>query len=403
MITLGGMMAAASALAVGCGTENENQTVSPAAVQETAEVPAQTADGQNASDGQQVPDEVKNASELKDAFQHDFTIGVAVNSGGINDKEEMEFISKNFNSITMENAMKPESLMDGMATENSEDGMPEIKTKELDRILSTAQEHGLKLRGHCLVWHNQTPEWFFSKDYEPSKGFVDKETMKKRMEAYIKKVLTYCQENYPGVVYAWDVVNEAVGDDNSYRTKSNWYEIYGDESYITDAFTFARKYAAPDVKLFYNDYNEYIPEKRETIMELLKGLHEKGLVDGMGMQSHWDMEYPSAGMLQEALEEYGTIDGLEIQLTEIDMHNTDDSEEGYQKQAERYKEFFETILRAKRTGKANVTNVTVWGLTDDVSWLTGFKGETSYPLLFDENYKQKPCFDSILAAAKQSY
>lgn len=403
MITLGGMMAAASALAVGCGTENESQTVSPAAVQETAEVPTQTADGQNASDGQQVPDEVKNASALKDAFQHDFTIGVAVNSGGINDKEEMEFISKNFNSITMENAMKPESLMDGMATENSEDGMPEIKTKELDRILSTAQEHGLKLRGHCLVWHNQTPEWFFSKDYEPSKGFVDKETMKKRMEAYIKKVLTYCQENYPGVVYAWDVVNEAVGDDNNYRTKSNWYEIYGDESYITDAFTFARKYAAPDVKLFYNDYNEYIPEKRETIMELLKGLHEKGLVDGMGMQSHWDMEYPSAGMLQEALEEYGTIDGLEIQLTEIDMHNTDDSEEGYQKQAERYKEFFETILRAKRTGKANVTNVTVWGLTDDVSWLTGFKGETSYPLLFDENYKKKPCFDSILAAAKQSY
>lgn len=403
MITLGGMMAAASALAVGCGTENESQTVSPAAVQETAEVPAQTADGQNASDGQQVPDEVKNASALKDAFQHDFTIGVAVNSGGINDKEEMEFISQNFNSITMENAMKPESLMDGMATENSEDGMPEIKTKELDRILSTAQEHGLKLRGHCLVWHNQTPEWFFSKDYEPSKGFVDKETMKKRMEAYIKKVLTYCQENYPGVVYAWDVVNEAVGDDNNYRTKSNWYEIYGDESYITDAFTFARKYAAPDVKLFYNDYNEYIPEKRETIMELLKGLHEKELVDGMGMQSHWDMEYPSAGMLQEALEEYGTIDGLEIQLTEIDMHNTDDSEEGYQKQAERYKEFFETILRAKRTGKANVTNVTVWGLTDDVSWLTGFKGETSYPLLFDENYKKKPCFDSILAAAKQSY
>lgn len=403
MITLGGMMAAASALAVGCGTENESQTVSPAAVQETAEVPTQKADGQNASDGQQVPDEVKNASALKDAFQHDFTIGVAVNSGGINDKEEMEFISKNFNSITMENAMKPESLMDGMATENSEDGMPEIKTKELDRILSTAQEHGLKLRGHCLVWHNQTPEWFFSKDYEPSKGFADKETMKKRMEAYIKKVLTYCQENYPGVVYAWDVVNEAVGDDNNYRTKSNWYEIYGDESYITDAFTFARKYAAPDVKLFYNDYNEYIPEKRETIMELLKGLHEKELVDGMGMQSHWDMEYPSAGMLQEALEEYGTIDGLEIQLTEIDMHNTDDSEEGYQKQAERYKEFFETILRAKRTGKANVTNVTVWGLTDDVSWLTGFKGETSYPLLFDENYKKKPCFDSILAAAKQSY
>lgn len=403
MITLGGMMAAASALAVGCSTEKESQTVSPAAVQETAENPSQATDGQNSADGAQVPDDVKNASVLRDAFQHDFTVGVAVNSASLNDKEDMEFIARNFNSITMENAMKPEGLMDGQATENSKDGMPEIKTKELDRLLSAAQEQGLKVRGHCLVWHNQTPEWFFSKDYEPSKGFVDKETMKKRMEAYIKKVLTYCQEKYPGVVYAWDVVNEAVGDDNNYRTKSNWYEIYGDESYITDAFTFARQYAAPDVKLFYNDYNEYVPAKRETIMQLLKGLHEKGLVDGMGMQSHWDMEYPSVGMLEQALEEYGTLDGLEIQLTEIDMHNTDDSEEGYQKQAERYKEFFETILKAKRTGKANVTNVTVWGLTDDVSWLTGFKGETSYPLLFDENYKQKPCFDSILAAVKQSY
>lgn len=403
MITLGGMMAAASALAVGCGTEKESRSVSPAAVQETTEAPGQTAARQDAAAGQPVAEEVKNATVLRDAFQNDFTIGVAVNSGSLGDKEEMEFIARNFNSITMENVMKPEALMDGQATESSGDGMPGIKTKELDHILSTAQEHGLKLRGHCLVWHNQTPEWFFSKDYEPSKGFVDKETMKQRMEAYIKKVLTYCQEKYPGVVYAWDVVNEAVGDDNNYRTKSNWYEIYGDESYITDAFTFARKYAAPDVKLFYNDYNEYIPEKRETIMELLKGLHEKGLVDGMGMQSHWDMGYPSTDMLQEALEEYGTLDGLEIQLTEIDMHNTDDSEEGYQKQAERYKEFFETILRAKRTGKANVTNVTVWGLTDDVSWLTGFKGETSYPLLFDENYKQKPCFDSILETAKQSY
>ena len=122
MITLGGMMAAASALAVGCGTEKESQNVSPAAVQETAEVPSQATDGHNSADGAQVPDEVKNASVLKDAFQHDFTVGVAVNSASLNDKEDMEFIARNFNSITMENAMKPEGLMDGQATENSKDG-----------------------------------------------------------------------------------------------------------------------------------------------------------------------------------------------------------------------------------------------------------------------------------------
>lgn len=404
LITVGGMMAAVSALAVGCGTQKDSQTTSPSAVNgmtETAPA-AQTDDGQGAASGQ-VTDEVKNATALKDAFQNDFTVGVAVNSASLNDTEDMEFISGNFNSITMENAMKPESVMDREATEKSADGMPEIKTKELDHILSVAQKNGVKLRGHCLVWHNQTPEWFFSKEYEPSKGFVDKETLKTRMEAYIKKVLTYCQENYPGVVYAWDVVNEAVGDDNVYRTKSSWYDVYGDESYITDAFTFARKYADPDVKLFYNDYNEYVPAKRDTILQMLKELREKGLVDGMGMQSHWDMEYPSVGMLENALEEYGKIEGLEIQLTEIDMHNTDDSEEGCQAQAERYKQFFEAIVRAKRTGVANVTNVTFWGLSDDVTWLSSFKGETSYPLLFDEEHKQKPCFTSILETAKQEY
>ena len=175
--------------------------------------------------------------------------------------------------------MKPDSLLDGAASEKSSDGMPEINTKKLDQILSRAKENNIPLRGHTLVWHNQTPDWFFSKDYEPSKGLADKDEMRKRMEAYIKKVLTYSQENYPGVVYAWDVVNEAMADEGGYRTKSHWYEIYGDESYIEDAFTFARKYADPEVKLFYNDYNEYMPAKRGMITATVKKLKEKGIED----------------------------------------------------------------------------------------------------------------------------
>ena len=194
-----------------------------------------------------------------------------------------------------------------------------------------------------------------------------------------------------------------MGDDGGYRTESGWYETYGDESYIMDAFTFARKYAGEDVKLFYNDYNEYVEEKRDLIVELIHSLREKGLVDGMGMQSHWDMGFPSVDMLEDALAEYGKIDGLEIQLTEIDMHNTDDTEEGLQRQAERYREFFEVIMRAKRTGISNITNITFWGMTDEDSWLSGFKGETSYPLLFDEEFKEKPCFDSVMDTAKKEY
>ena len=384
---IGGVVMLTAFTAAGCGTENkendknnkQGSSVSPAAVEE------------------------KGSRILKEAFAEDFTVGVAVNMGALNDSDRMSSVCSHFNSITMENEMKPDSLLDGAASEKSSDGMPEINTKKLDQILSRAKENNIPLRGHTLVWHNQTPDWFFSKDYEPSKGLAGKDEMRKRMEAYIKKVLTYCQENYPGVVYAWDVVNEAMADEGGYRTKSRWYDIYGDESYIEDAFTFARKYADPEVKLFYNDYNEYMPAKREMITATVKKLKEKGVLDGVGMQSHWDMDYPNTDLIEEALEKYGAIEGLEIQLTEIDMHNTDDSEEGLKAQADRYKQFFQTILRADRTGKANITNVTFWGITDEDSWLTNFKGETSYPLLFQGEMEKKPCYESILETAGESY
>lgn len=384
---IGGVVMLTAFTAAGCGTENkennknnkQGSSVSPAAVEE------------------------KGSRILKEAFAEDFTVGVAVNMGALNDSDRMSFVCSHFNSITMENEMKPDSLLDGAASEKSSDGMPEINTKKLDQILSRAKENNIPLRGHTLVWHNQTPDWFFSKDYEPSKGLAGKDEMRKRMEAYIKKVLTYCQENYPGVVYAWDVVNEAMADEGGCRTKSRWYDIYGDESYIEDAFTFARKYADPEVKLFYNDYNEYMPAKREMITATVKKLKEKGVLDGVGMQSHWDMDYPTTDLIDAALEKYGAIKGLEIQLTEIDMHNTDDSEEGLKAQADRYKQFFQTILRADRTGKANITNVTFWGITDEDSWLTNFKGETSYPLLFQGEMEKKPCYESILETAGESY
>lgn len=387
-LLLTGVAMLAALTVVGCGEQaKDTKSVSPAAVQEKAVATPE-------------PVDVQGAKTLKDGFVNDFTVGLCTTAGVLSNEELSPLIKKHSNSVTMENAMKPESLLDWKGSEESEDGMPAINEAELEKNLKAAKEAGIPLRGHCLVWHSQTPEWFFCEDYDPSKDKVNKETMKRRMEVYIQKILTFCEEKYPGVVYAWDVVNEAMGDDGWYRTESLWYETYGDESYIIDAFTFARKYAGKDVKLFYNDYNEYTPQKRDLIIELLKEMREKGIVDGMGMQSHWDMEYPSASMLQSALEMYGEIEGLEIQLTEIDMHNTDDSEEGLQAQADRYKEFFNIIATADRTGKANITNVTFWGVTDGASWLSGFKEETSYPLLFDDEYNEKPCYGSILEVAK---
>lgn len=347
-----------------------------------------------------VTDTKSDAKTLKEAFDGDFKVGVATTSGYLSDEDRAAQIKEDFNSITMENEMKPESLLDWEGSEKSKDGMPAIKEETLGKALKAAQEAGIPLRGHTLVWHSQTPEWFFSKKYDPSKGYVDKATMKKRMESYIKQVLTYCKENYPGVVYAWDVVNEAVGDDGDYRTESMWYETYGDFSYITDAFTFARKYAEEGTKLFLNDYNEYMAQKRDLLYAKVVELHDAGILDGVGMQSHWDMDFPSVDLFETALEKYASIDGIEIQLTEIDMHNNDDSEEGLKKQADRYKEFFDVITKMKREGKANITSVTFWGLKDGESWLSGTKGETSYPLLFTDDMEKKPCYDSILEAGK---
>ena len=347
-----------------------------------------------------VTDSKSDAKTLKEAFDGDFKVGVATTSGYLSEEDRVAQIKENFNSITMENEMKPESLLDWEGSEKSKDGMPAIKEETLEKALKAAREAGIPLRGHTLVWYSQTPEWFFSKKYDPSKGYVDKATMKKRMESYIKQVLTYCKENYPGVVYAWDVVNEAVGDDGNYRTESMWYETYGDFSYIKDAFTFARKYAEEGTKLFLNDYNEYIAQKRDLLYAKVVELYDAGLLDGVGMQSHWDMDFPSVDLFETALEKYASIDGIEIQLTEIDMHNTDDSEEGLKKQADRYKEFFDVITKMDREGAANITSVTFWGLKDGESWLSGMKGETSYPLLFTDDMEKKPCYDSILEAGK---
>ena len=347
-----------------------------------------------------VTDSKSEAKTLKEAFDGDFKVGVTTTSGYLSEEDRVTQIKENFNSITMENEMKPESLLDWEGSEKSKDGMPAIKEETLEKALKAAQEAGIPLRGHTLVWHSQTPEWFFSKKYDPSKGYVDKATMKKRMESYLKQVLSYCKENYPGVVYAWDVVNEAVGDDGNYRTESMWYETYGDFSYITDAFTFARKYAEEGTKLFLNDYNEYMAQKRDLLYAKVVELHDAGILDGVGMQSHWDMDFPSVDLFETALEKYASIDGIEIQLTEIDMHNNDDSEEGLKKQAERYKEFFDVITKMKREGTANITSVTFWGLKDGESWLSGMKGETSYPLLFTDDMEKKPCYDSILEAGK---
>ena len=341
---------------------------------------------------------------LKTAYIKDFKIGAAVNTWQLEGAgayaKAKALITNQFNSITMENQMKPESLL---SKENQTRGTDTNVNEEiLQKVLKLASDNGLKLRGHTLVWHSQTPEWFFHKDYNVDKSLVSKDVMRQRMESYIKKVLTYCQENYPGVVYAWDVVNEAVNDDGTMRTSSNWYKVYGDAGYVTDAFTFARKYADKDVKLFLNDYNEYAAAKRDRIYQVVKDLYDKGLCDGVGMQSHYSMTSPTIAAVKVAIQKYNQIDPgkIEIQLTELDIHNTFRTAADQKSVATKYQSLFNMLVDSRRNQKINITGVTFWGLTDGDSWLSDFKGETSYPLLFGADYAAKSAYFAVLNAAK---
>mgnify|MGYP000398739263 CR=1 FL=1 len=339
---------------------------------------------------------------LKTAYIKDFKIGAAVNTWQLEGAgayaKAKALITNQFNSITMENQMKPESLLSKENQTRGTDTNVLINEEILQKVLKLASDNGLKLRGHTLVWHSQTPEWFFHKDYNVDKSLVSKDVMRQRMESYIKKVLTYCQENYPGVVYAWDVVNEAVNDDGTMRTSSNWYKVYGDAGYVTDAFTFARK----DVKLFLNDYNEYAAAKRDRIYQVVKDLYDKGLCDGVGMQSHYSMTSPTIAAVKVAIQKYNQIDPgkIEIQLTELDIHNTFRTAADQKSVATKYQSLFNMLVDSRRNQKINITGVTFWGLTDGDSWLSDFKGETSYPLLFGADYAAKSAYFAVLNAAK---
>lgn len=413
-------MLMASFVFAGCGKSADNpsenatptEAASEAASEDdaattgaTAEATAEATATDEATSTPEADSSDRDSSELslKDAYADRFQIGVAANSWQLEDPETMGIISKDFSSITCENEMKPDYILDYDATVASKDGMPQINMENVDRIMTMAEKAGLKMRGHTLVWHSQTPDWLFYKDYDTSKEYVNKKTMLKRMESYIKKVMTFCKEKHPGLVYAWDVVNEAFSDDpeGGYRTDSPWYEIIGEE-YIEKAFEYARKYAEEGTKLFLNDYNTTSESKRASIYAAAYPIAEKGLLDGIGMQSHHDMEYVSVNTIKGTIFKFAQIPNIEIQLTELDLHNTDNSDEGYKAQAEVYGELFKMLADMKDAGNANITSVTFWGLSDATTWLTANKNETSYPLLYDVNMKAKPAYFAVYdAAAKE--
>ena len=321
---------------------------------------------------------------LSSKYRDYFPIGAAVSPRVLKSADSVLVISQ-FNSLVCENHMKPMWTQPG---ENS------FTFENADWVAAFAKRHQMKLRGHTLVWHSQTPDWFFKEGDQP----VSKEVLKERLRKHIQGVVSH----FKGEVYCYDVVNEVISDNkNEYlRSTSPWVKIL-DSEFIELAFRYARE-ADPEAKLFYNDYNAWQPEKRDNIIRLVKSLQEKGIkVDGIGMQGHWQIGSPTREQIETAIDMFAAL-GVEVQVTELDVsvYQSDNDKqvemtpELEQQQADYYQMCFE-VFRAK---KDKMSGITFWGVADNKTWLDNFpvRGRKNYPLLFDTKLQPKKAFNTVI-------
>jgi len=330
---------------------------------------------------------------LKDYYAPYFPIGVAVNIRNITGPDTA-LILREFNSLTPENAMK-------MGPIHPEEGR--YNWKDADLIVNFATAHGMRIRGHNLCWHEQTPAWLF-KDGEGKE--VTKAVLLQRLRDHITTVVS----RYKGRIYAWDVVNEAIADDidsTHFLRNSSWYRICGDE-FIAKAFEYAHS-ADPQAQLFYNDYNTERPEKRQRVYRLLKQLVDAGVpITGVGIQAHWSIYEPSTEDLQKTIALFSSL-GLKVQVTELDISvypweksrraRRPDESDAYtpeleQRQAEQYKKVFAIF----RKNASPINGLTFWNVTDKHTWLDGYPvpGRKNYPLLFDTTGQPKKAYWDVI-------
>jgi len=329
---------------------------------------------------------------LKDYYKNYFPIGVAVSPADLKNPAEVALILKQFNSLTPENAMK-------MGPIHPEEDR--YNWKDADEIVAFATAHGLRVRGHNLCWHEQTPDWLFK---DAAGNLVSKEVLLKRLKDHITTVVN----RYKGKIYAWDVVNEAVNDDSTkFLRNSLWYQICG-EDFIAKAFEYAHE-ADPNAVLFYNDYNTERPDKRERVYRLLKKLVDaKVPINAVGLQAHWSIYEPTSADLIETIKKFSSL-GLKVQVTELDISvypweknrraRRPGESDAYTPELEKKQdEQYAQVFKIFRQYKGVVTGVTFWNISDKNTWLDYYPvpGRKNYPLLFDQQYQPKKAYWSVV-------
>lgn len=338
---------------------------------------------------------------LKDVVGDKFLVGVALNvnqSSGI-DTSSVKLVKQHFNSIVAENCMKCEVIH---PEENRYD------FTQADQFVDFGEKNGMAIIGHCLIWHSQLAPWFC---VDEKGNNVSPEVLKQRMKDHITTIVT----RYKGRIKGWDVVNEAILEDGSYR-QSKFYEILGEE-FIPLAFQYAHE-ADPNAELYYNDYAMNMPGKRDGVVKLVKKLKERGLrIDAVGMQGHMGMDYPDINEFEQSIVAYAGA-GVKVMVTEWDMSALPTAKQSanisdtvaFQKSLNPYpealpdsvseawnkrmKQFFDLFEKHADV----ITRVTAWGVSDGDSWKNDFpvKGRRDYPLLFDRSYQPKPFVEEIL-------
>ena len=400
-------------------------------------------------------------TSVTESLGNDSIAGTAIMSSEISDDTLMELVEKHFNAVTLGNELKPDALFNyqiGQSVDcktitfkGTELKVPVVNDKQenldfsrademLDKILewnNANPKNKIRVRGHVLVWHSQTPEWFFHEDYDVAKPYADKETMNRRLEWFISSVFDHyfgkaANGKYDGLFYGWDVVNEAVNG-NTYRddkvisdasdtstsdtrhgSNSMWWRVYQSNEFIINAFKYANHYAPEDVELYYNDYGETDNTKCEGIVKLINDVKSADgtRLDAFGMQAHYNVDGFSAAQFKSVAKKYAAAAG-KVQLTELDFKasSTYDGtaatkESEYTKMAYCHKNLYEAIKALKNEG-TNVSGLTVWGVIEPNSWLHsqsnvggGANGSAQCPLLFDGNYKAKPAYWAYVDASQ---
>ena len=358
-------------------TEAPEGTPEPTATPKPTEKPTPTPMDAN------LPKGINLLNSYGETFGH---IGTCINGRQFSDPAALAVLKDNYNSITMENEMKPDAILGSSSTLISVDEakalgyvipanykesmVPQLNFYYTDRALQFCVDNNMGLRGHTLVWHSQTPSWFFREEYKRDGAFVSPEVMDARLEFFIRSVMghVYDQEN-GSALYSWDVVNEYV-----HATNVGWKEVYGEEGleagFVKKAFVIAddvlRQYGLEeDVSLLYNDFNTY--SETLQILNLLEFVNADGKVcDGVGMQSHLTVDNPHVIKYITAMKKFLEA-GYEVHITELDVGNTNDLY-----QAKYCYDLMTKILELKKEGAA-INGITWWGLADTNSWRPGEK------------------------------